>query len=76
MNELKLTLALYFRDGLIQGIKNAWGMRNIGLGMLLAKRLNPLELFHEETCKDQEGIRKMLAKARELENKRRGFSKE
>jgi quinone-modifying oxidoreductase subunit QmoC len=76
VNELKLTLGLYFKDGLIQGIRNAWAMRNIGLGMLLAKRLNPLELFREETCKDQEGIRKMLAKAHELENRRRGFQKQ
>jgi quinone-modifying oxidoreductase subunit QmoC len=73
VNELKLTLGLYFKDGLVQGIKNAWAMRNIGLGMLLAKRLNPLELLHEETCKDQEGIRKMLKKAHEIENRRRGF---
>jgi quinone-modifying oxidoreductase subunit QmoC len=76
VNELKLTLGLYFKDGLLQGIKNAWAMRNIGLGMLLAKRLNPFELFREESCKDQDGIRKMLAKAHELENRRRGFQKE
>ena len=76
VNELKLTLGLYFKDGLLQGIKNAWAMRNIGLGMLLAKRLNPFELLHEETCKDQEGIQKMLKKAHELENRRRGFQKQ
>ena len=76
VNELKLTLGLYFKDGLLQGIKNTWAMRNIGLGMLIAKRLNPFELLREETCKDQEGIQKMLKKAHELENRRRGFQKQ
>ena len=74
VNELKLTLGLYFKDGLLQGIKNTWAMRNIGLGMLLAKRLNPFELLREETCKDQEGVQKMLKKAHELENRRRGLA--
>ncbi|OGA51354.1 MAG: heterodisulfide reductase, partial [Betaproteobacteria bacterium RIFCSPLOWO2_12_FULL_62_13] len=67
VNELKLTLGLYFKDGLISGIKKAWALRNIGLGMLLAKRLNPLELLKGHECKDKAGIHRMLAKAHELE---------
>ncbi|MBI3935457.1 MAG: 4Fe-4S dicluster domain-containing protein [Betaproteobacteria bacterium] len=73
VNELKLTLGLYFKDGLVSGIKKAWALRNIGLGMLLAKRLNPFELIRGHECSDKAGIQKMLKKAHELENRRRGF---
>jgi quinone-modifying oxidoreductase subunit QmoC len=75
VNELKLTLALYFKDGFVQGVKNAWAMRHIGLGMLKAKRLNPLEMVKGHDCKDKAGIHKMLAKAYEIENRKRGFAK-
>jgi quinone-modifying oxidoreductase subunit QmoC len=71
-NELKLTLGLYFKEGLAAGVRKAWEMRGIGLGLLKAKRLNPFELFGGHTCKDQSGIRRMLAKANELEARRRG----
>jgi quinone-modifying oxidoreductase subunit QmoC len=75
VNELKLTLAMYFQDGFVQGIKNAWAMRHIGLGMLLAKRLNPLELFKGHECRDVDGIHRMLKKAYEIEDRKRGFGK-
>jgi quinone-modifying oxidoreductase subunit QmoC len=75
VNELKLTLAMYFGDGFVQGIKNAWAMRHIGLGMLLAKRLNPLELFKGHECKDVDGIHRMLKKAYEIEDRKRGIGK-
>ena len=71
VNELRLTLGLYFAEGLIPGIKKAWEMRNIGLGLLKAKRLNPFELFGGHRCKDQKGIQAMLAKAREIEERRK-----
>jgi quinone-modifying oxidoreductase subunit QmoC len=74
VNELRLTLGLYFKDGLAAGVKKAWALRDIGLGMLKAKRLNPLELLKGHACKDQRGIQKMLAKAYELERKRRGLA--
>ena len=67
VNELKFTLALYFKDGLVQGIKNALAMQAIGLKMLMAKRLNPFAIFGGHQCKDQSGIHKIIAKARELE---------
>jgi quinone-modifying oxidoreductase subunit QmoC len=45
-------------------------MRNIGLALLKAKRLNPFELLGGHRCKDNAGIRAMLAKAREIEQRR------
>ena len=71
VNELKLSLALYFKDGFMQGIRNAWVMKDIGLGMMRAKRLNPLELFKPHGCKDKKGIHAMLKKAYEIENRRK-----
>ena len=71
VNELKLSLGIYFRDGFMQGIKNSLAMANIGIGMLKAKRLNPLELFMPHGCKDQKGIHAMLKKAKEIEAQRK-----
>lgn len=71
VNELRLTLGLYFRDGLVAGIRNAWNMRNVGLALLKAKRLNPFELLGGHRCSDSQGIRAMLAKAREIEERRK-----
>jgi quinone-modifying oxidoreductase subunit QmoC len=75
VNELAFSLALYFKDGLMQGIKNALNMRAIGLGLLKAKRLNPMELFGGHAIKDQAGFKAMLAKAREIEDRKKGFAK-
>jgi quinone-modifying oxidoreductase subunit QmoC len=67
VNELKLTLGLYFKDGLVAGIKKGWSMRIVAFGLLKAGRLNPFELFGGHRCKDQKGIAAMLKKAREIE---------
>lgn len=67
LNELKLTNGLYFKDGLLAGLKQGWVMRNIALGLVLAKRLNPFELLGGHRCKDSKGIAAMLKKAREIE---------
>jgi quinone-modifying oxidoreductase subunit QmoC len=75
VNELKLTLGLYFMDGFVAGVKKAWGMRNIGLGLLFAKRLNPFELLKGHECKDKAGIQRMLRKAYEIEDRKRGFAR-
>ena len=75
VNELKLTLGLYFKDGLMAGIRKAWEMRNVGLGLLKAGRLNPFELLKGHECRDKAGIHRMLKKAQEIEDRRRGFSK-
>lgn len=74
VNELKLSLGLYFKDGIGPGIKTALAMKDIGLGMLKAKRLNPLELVKGHGCKDTRGIHAMLKKAREIEDRRKGFA--
>jgi quinone-modifying oxidoreductase subunit QmoC len=74
VNELKLTLGLYFKDGLVAGIKKALSMQAIGLGLLKAGRLNPFELFKGHECKDKAGIHRMIKKAQEIENRRRGLS--
>ncbi len=71
VNELKLTLGLYFKDGLVAGIKKGWSMRNIGLGLVKAGRLNPFELFGGHRCKGQQGITAMLKKARDIEDQRK-----
>jgi quinone-modifying oxidoreductase subunit QmoC len=74
VNEMTFSLAMYFRDGLGQGIKNAMAMKDIGLGLMKAKRLNPMEIFGGHTCKDKSGLQRMIAKAREIEDKRRGLA--
>ena len=74
INELTFSLALYFKDGFIQGIKNSLAMQAAGLGLLKAKRLNPMEIFGGHKCKEQDGIHRMIAKAREIEDRRRGLS--
>ena len=75
VNELRLTLALYFKDGIVAGIRNALSMKAIGLGMLRAGRLNPFEFFKGHECRDKAGIQRMLKKAREIEEQRRGPAK-
>jgi quinone-modifying oxidoreductase, subunit QmoC len=70
VNELKLTLGLYFRDGLAAGIRKGWNMRFVAFGLLKSKRLDPFELFAGHRCKDQKGIAAMLKKAREIEAQR------
>jgi quinone-modifying oxidoreductase subunit QmoC len=74
VNELKFSLAMYFKDGFVQGIKNALAMQGIGLALVKAGRLNPMELFGGHKCQDKNGIQKMIAKAREIEDRRRGLT--
>jgi len=74
VNELKLTLSLYFKNGLVAGIKTALGMQSIGLGMVLAKRLNPMEIFGGHAIKDLKGFQAIIAKAREIEDKKQGLA--
>jgi len=67
VNELKLGLSLYFMNGFGEGVKTAMKMQDVGLGMLKAKRLSPMELVGGHKCKDAAGLQKILAKAREIE---------
>ncbi|MBE0472584.1 4Fe-4S dicluster domain-containing protein [Rhodoferax sp.] len=67
LNELKLTMGLYFKDGFMAGLKQAWIMRDSGRQLMMAKRLNPFELFGGHRCKDAKGITAMLKTARQIE---------
>jgi quinone-modifying oxidoreductase subunit QmoC len=72
VNELRLTQTLYFKDGLLAGIRKFIEMSAVGLGLAKTGRMNPLEAVGAgHRCKDAKGIRAMLAKARELEAKRK-----
>ncbi|MDD4880156.1 MAG: 4Fe-4S dicluster domain-containing protein [Gallionellaceae bacterium] len=73
VNEVQLTQTLYFKDGIADGIKKAMAMQAAALGLVKAGRLNPMEaLGGGHKCKDIKGIHAMLAKAKELEAKRKG----
>jgi len=74
VNELKFSLSMYFKDGFVQGIKNALAMQAAGLGLIKAKRLNPMEIIGGHKCKDMDGIKKMLAKAKEIEDRRQSVA--
>ncbi|HET7831856.1 MAG TPA: 4Fe-4S dicluster domain-containing protein [Gallionella sp.] len=74
VNELKFSLAMYFKDGFGQGIKNAMAMQGVGIALMKAKRLNPMEILGGHKCKDSAAIRKMVAKAREIEDRKKGFA--
>jgi quinone-modifying oxidoreductase subunit QmoC len=67
VNELKLGLALYFMNGFAEGVKTSLKMKDIGLGMFLTKRLNPMELIGGHKCRDAKGLQAILKKAEELE---------
>ena len=71
VNELKFTLGLYFKDGLVAGMKKAWEMRHVGLGLLKAGRLNPFELLGGHQVKDQNGFAAMLDAVDAIEQKDR-----
>ncbi|KPK37886.1 MAG: heterodisulfide reductase, partial [Gammaproteobacteria bacterium SG8_47] len=68
VNELTLGLGLYFMNGIGPGIKTALKMKNIGLGMMKTKRMNPMEILGGHGCKDVSGLHAVLAKAREIED--------
>lgn len=75
VNELTFSLALYFKDGFVQGIKNALNMQAVGLGLVKAKRLNPMEILGGHGVKDQAGFKAMIEKARQIEDRKKGFAK-
>lgn len=74
VNELMLTLQHYFRGGLVSGIREAMAMQSIGLGMFKAKRINPMEIFGGHGVKDLKGFHAIIAKAKEIEDRKKGFS--
>ncbi len=74
VNELKLTMGHYFKDGISAGIKKGLEMQSIGLGMVKTKRLNPMEIFGGHGVKDLKGFHAIVAKAQEIEAKKKGFT--
>lgn len=74
VNELKFSLSMYFKDGFVQGIKNALAMQSVGLGLMKAKRLNPMEIIGGHKCQDVSGLQKMIARAREIEDRKKGYT--
>ena len=74
VNELKFSLAMYFRNGFGEGVKASMEMQSVGMGLMKVKRLNPFEIFGGHACKDKSGIQKMVAKAREIEDRKKGFA--
>ena len=74
VNEMKLSVRLYFMDGFASGIKRTLDMAGVGLGMLKTKRLNPFTLFIHRGCKGSKDIHTMLKKAREIEDRRKGLT--
>lgn len=74
VNELKLSLGLYFMDGFTDGIKNSLAMKEVGLGLLKSGRLDAMGLFKPGGIKDKTGLQKALKKAREIEDARKGLS--
>ena len=68
VNELKLGLSLYFKDGFISGIKESLKNAKLGMNMQKAKRMAPMEFFGGHGVKDISGLQKMIKKAQELES--------
>jgi len=71
VNELKLSIGLYFMDGFVSGIKKGLEMLPVGLGLMKTGRLNPFGLFGSHGIKGKSDLQKMLKKAREIEDKRK-----
>ncbi len=68
VNELKLGIALYFMNGLINGIKVAIKAMPLGMSMMKTKRLSPMEILGGHGIKDTSGLHAILKKAREIED--------
>lgn len=73
-NELKISLGLYFMDGFMNGIKKSLAMKKIGIGMFMTGRLDPFGLIQGGGCKGSGDIDKMLKKAFEIEDHRKGYN--
>ena len=67
VNEMKLGLALQFKDGISEGIKASMAQKDLGMKMIKAKRLNPMEILGGHGVKDTGKFQKIINKAHELE---------
>ncbi|HHL19728.1 MAG TPA: 4Fe-4S dicluster domain-containing protein [Thiothrix sp.] len=70
VNELKLGLSLYFMNGFGEGVKVAMKNQKLGMAMMKAGRMSPMEIAGGHGVKDPSGLQKMLNKAQELEDAR------
>ena len=70
VNELKLGLSLYFKDGFVSGIKESLKHQKLGMNMMKAKRLSPMELLGGHGVKSAGDLQKIIKKAQEIENAR------
>ena len=68
VNELKLGLSMYFKDGFGQGVKNAMANQKLGQSMMKAKRMNAMEIFGGHGVKSPGDLQKIINKAREIED--------
>ena len=74
VNELKLSIGLYFMDGIARGIKKGLEMLPVGLGLMRTGRLNPMGMVASHGIKKKGELQAMLKKAREIEDKRKGLA--
>lgn len=72
VNELKLGLGLYFKDGFAEGVKVSLSKQKLGMNMMKAKRMSPMEMLGGHGVSDLAGFHAMLKKAEELEAARVG----
>lgn len=70
VNELKLGLSLYFKDGFVSGIKESIKHQKLGMNMMKAKRMSVTELFGGHGIKEISDFQKIIKKAQELESAR------
>ncbi len=73
VNELSLSLKIYFMDGLVNGIKTCLNMAGVGLGLFKTGRLDAMGLMSGPSVKDTKGLQAMIKMAREIEDKRKGL---
>lgn len=67
INELRLGLSLYFRDGFMSGTRDTLAQRQLGMNMIKAKRMSALELVSGHAVKDISGLQKIISKAQQIE---------
>jgi len=67
VNELWLSIGLYFMNGMVEGVMTSIRMIPMGHGMFFSRRMNLMELIGGHSVKDVKGFHAMLKKAEELE---------
>lgn len=68
VNEATLGVGLYFINGFAEGIKTSLKMAPLGMAMVKTKRFDPMAFVAHKGIKDKAGLKKILAKAKALED--------